>query len=135
GERLAPLAGVHCAGPDYGTAAPVPRRRTAKMRLMTARISRMWIHAPIDAPETSPRTQRTSRMTVIVQSMTPPFPAKVGAAPTARNGRAAAAFVRGGRRAIVLPGAAASHPAALACHPSERASVESACPPIHAARL
>src|SRR5438445_686258 len=52
-----------------GIAAPLPRRRTAKIRLMTARIRRMWIQAPIWAPDTRPRTQSTSRMTVIVQSM------------------------------------------------------------------
>src|SRR5437660_536414 len=54
---------------NYGTAAPVPRRRTAKIKLMTARINRMWTHAPICAPDTRPSTQSTSRMTVMVQSI------------------------------------------------------------------
>src|SRR5712692_2447455 len=63
GEQGAPLVS------SYGTAAPVPRRRTAKIRLTMARINRMWTHAPICAPDTRPSTQSTSRMTVMVQSI------------------------------------------------------------------
>src|SRR5438067_999134 len=54
---------------SYGTAAPVPRRRTAKIRLITARTRRIWTQAPMEAPETRPNTHNTSRMTVIVQSI------------------------------------------------------------------
>src|SRR3989475_10013682 len=36
---------------------------------MMARTSRMWTHAPIVDPDTRPRTQSTSRITVMVQSM------------------------------------------------------------------
>jgi len=63
GEQGAPLVS------SYGTAAPVPRRRTAKIRLTMARINKMWTHAPICAPDTRPSTQSTSRMTVMVQSI------------------------------------------------------------------
>jgi hypothetical protein len=51
-----------------GTPA-APRRMTAKIKLMTASTSRMWTQAPIVDPDTRPRTQRTSRITVMVQSM------------------------------------------------------------------
>src|SRR5207237_2347560 len=63
------VAGRPGGARSYGTAAPVPRRRTAKIRLITARTRRMWTQAPMEAPETRPNTHNTSRMTVIVQSI------------------------------------------------------------------
>src|SRR5262249_9654945 len=49
--------------------AVLPRRSTAKIRLMTASTRRMWTQAPMVDPDTRPRTQSTSRITVMVQSM------------------------------------------------------------------
>src|SRR2546423_4431406 len=63
------VAGRPGGARSYGTAAPVPRRRTAKIRLITARTRRMWTQAPMEAPETRPSTHNTSRITVIVQSI------------------------------------------------------------------
>ncbi len=42
---------------------------TAKIKEITARTNRTWIHHPNVAPLTIPSIQRTNKMTVIVQSI------------------------------------------------------------------
>src|SRR5919201_592198 len=88
-----------------------PRRSTAKIRLMMASTSRMWTHAPIVEPETRPSTHRTSRITVMVQSMLYLL---------CRKGRSRTVGKRASRqrttRAGARPGRQRSHRNILAAH-------------------
>src|SRR5919201_5566745 len=98
-----------------------PRRSTAKIRLMMASTSRMWTHAPIVEPETRPSTHRTSRITVMVQSMLYLL---------CRKGRSRTVGKRASRQRSTLAGARwgrRAHRNILAAHPGERAMLWMAC--------